>query len=75
MEKDYSKILINDLIVPDQGAPWPVTSMDWLMLALGAAKERTERDWRTMIEQVGSKVTGIWAKEQGAKSLIECELA
>ncbi|KAL8725286.1 MAG: hypothetical protein Q9181_006468 [Wetmoreana brouardii] len=75
MEKGYSKILINELVVPDQSASWSVTSMDWLMLALGAVKERTEKDWRTMVEQVGLKVTGMWTKEQGSESLIECELA
>lgn len=74
MEKGYSKILINELVVPDQGASWSVTSMDWLMLALGAVKERTEKDWCTMIEQAGLKITGIWTKEQGSESLIECEL-
>lgn len=74
MEKGYSKILINELVVPDQGASWSVTSMDWLMLALGAVKERTEKDWRIMIEQAGLKITGMWTKEQGSESLIECEL-
>ncbi|KAI4185653.1 MAG: hypothetical protein L6R41_003981, partial [Letrouitia leprolyta] len=72
---NYSKILINELVVPDQGASWSVTSMDWLMLVLGAVKERTERDWRRIIEGAGLKVTGIWMKEQGSESLIECELA
>ena len=75
MERGYSKILINELVVPDQNASWSVTSMDWLMLALGAVKERTEKDWRTMAESVGLKITGIWTKEQGTESLIECEIA
>ena len=75
MKKGHSKVLINELVVPDQGASWSVTSMDWLMLALGAVKERTEQDWRNLIDQAGLKVTGIWTKEQGTESLIECELA
>lgn len=75
MEKGYSKILINELVVPDQNASWSITSMDWLMLALGAVKERTEKDWHSMAESVGLKITGIWTKEQGTESLIECELA
>ncbi|KAL8848565.1 MAG: hypothetical protein Q9221_006398 [Calogaya cf. arnoldii] len=64
MENGYSKILINELVVPDCGASWSVTSMDWLMLALGAIKERTEEDWYTLIGQAGLKVTGVWTKEQ-----------
>lgn len=75
MEKGYSKIIINELVVPDHGASWSITSMDWLMLALGAVKERTEKDWRTVIEQVGLKITAMWTKDQCSESLIECELA
>ncbi|KAI4124989.1 MAG: hypothetical protein LQ347_005526 [Umbilicaria vellea] len=74
MEKGYSKLLINELIVPDQDASWSITSMDWLMLALGAVKERTERNWRDLVEGAGMRVTGIWTVEQGSESLIECEL-
>ncbi|KAL9105135.1 MAG: hypothetical protein Q9187_008819 [Circinaria calcarea] len=75
MEKDYSKLLINELVVPNKDASWSITSMDWLMLALGAVKERTEKDWRTMVEAAGLKITGMWTKEVGSESLIECELA
>ena len=75
MEKDYSKLLINELVVPDRGASWSITSMDWLMLALGAVKERTEQDWHRLVEAAGLKITGIWTKEQGTESLIECELS
>lgn len=75
MERGYSRLLINELVVPDQGATWSTTSMDWLMLALGAVKERTEMDWRVMVEAAGLKISGVWTKEQGTESLIECEVA
>ena len=75
MEKDYSKVLVNDFVVPNQGATWSTTSMDWLMMVLGAVKERSENDWRSIIEQAGLKVSGIWTNDQGTESLIECELA
>lgn len=41
MNKGYSTVLINELVVPSQQAEWPVTSMDHLMLVLGAMRERT----------------------------------
>ena len=75
MEKGYSKLLINELVVPDKAATWSVTSMDWLMLALGAVRERTESDWRDLLESVGLKTVKIWTWEQGTESLIEAELA
>ncbi|MCJ1391327.1 hypothetical protein MMC18_004190 [Xylographa bjoerkii] len=74
MERGYSTLLINELVVPDKGAAWSVTSMDWLMLALGAVRERTESDWRQLLESVGLKIVKIWMWEQGTESLIEAEL-
>jgi hypothetical protein len=75
MKQGYSKILINDYIVPDQGAHWQQTSMDWqLMVSLGA-RHRTESEVRKMIEGVeGLKITGIWKTPTGLDSLIEVEL-
>ena len=75
MQKGYSKILINELVVPDQGAGWPLTSMDFMMMALCAVKERAESDWRRLIEDAGLKVTGVWTKTPDSESLIECEIA
>ncbi|MCJ1432413.1 hypothetical protein MMC27_001769 [Xylographa pallens] len=75
MERGYSKLLINELVVPDKGAAWSVTSMDWVMLALGAVRERTESDWRELLKSAGMKIVKIWTWEQGTESLIEAELA
>lgn len=74
MRPGYSKILINEYVVPDLEANWSITSMDWLMLALGAVKERTEKQWRALLEQAGLRVVGIWTYDQGTESLIEAEL-
>lgn len=42
MKKGYSKIPINENIVPDTEASWQITSLDWFMMILGASSERTE---------------------------------
>ncbi len=74
MQPGYSKLLINENVVPDVGAAWSITSMDWLMMALGAVRERTETQWRSLLGQAGLTVTGIWTYEQGTESLIEAEI-
>ena len=74
MEKGYSKILINELVVPDVDASWCTTSMDWLMLALGAVRERTQNQWHQLLGGVGLKIIKVWTYEQGTESLIEAEL-
>ena len=74
MQPGYSKLLINEFVAPDVGATWSITSMDWLMMALGAVKERTEKQWRTLLGEAGLRVVGIWTYDQGTESLIEATL-
>ena len=59
MEKEYSKILINEDVVPDLGADWRITSLDWYIMALSASAERTESEWKELIRSMGLKVVGI----------------
>ncbi|KAJ5587182.1 uncharacterized protein N7459_002947 [Penicillium hispanicum] len=75
MTPGYSKVLINENVVPDTGAHWQATSLDIVMMADFGAKERTARQWQQLIESVGLKVIKIWTPLHSAESLIECELA
>ncbi|KAL9120542.1 MAG: hypothetical protein Q9187_002898 [Circinaria calcarea] len=74
MEPGYSKLLINEAVIPDTGASWRYTSLDLFMLALASSTERTESQWRTLLESVGLTVTGIWTGGKGGESLIEATL-
>ena len=44
------------------------------MMALASSSERTEAQWRSLLQSVGLKITGIWTKEPGVQSLIEAVL-
>lgn len=74
MQHGYSKLLINENVVPNIGASWWVTTMDWQMMALLATYERTERQWRELLGSVGLRVVKIWTPNPSAESLIEAEL-
>ena len=74
MSPGYSKFLVSENVAPDFSATWPITSMDWVLMALAAVKERTEKEWRALLQQAGLTVIGIWTYEQGPESLIEAEV-
>ena len=74
MKRGYSKILINENIVPDMGASWQVTSLDIIMMATTGSRERTESQWRELITSAGLQITGIWTKDRLYESLIEAVL-
>ncbi|KAF2828188.1 S-adenosyl-L-methionine-dependent methyltransferase [Ophiobolus disseminans] len=75
MKPGYSKLLINENVLKDVGAPWQQTSLDWTMMAMLVNRERTESQWRELFESVGLRIEGIWAKDVTSESVIEVVLA
>ncbi len=76
MKPGYSRLLINENVIPSEKAQWEATALDILMLALVSSRERTEADWHHLIEDLaGLKIRKIWHAANGVESVIECELA
>ncbi|UNI20306.1 hypothetical protein JDV02_006406 [Purpureocillium takamizusanense] len=73
MAPGYSRLIINDLVLPDRGASWRQTSLDMVMMALLVSQERTESQWRALLEGAGLRMSGVWHKE--GESVIEAVLA
>lgn len=48
-----STLLIDEVVMPQQGAHWMVTQRDLTMLALFNAGERTEEQWRSLLMESG----------------------
>ena len=74
MKSGYSKVLLNEIAVPERGAGWPVTSMDWIMMVLSAVRERSIGEWEKILGQAGLKISNVFTYEQATESLIEAEL-
>ncbi|KAL8824346.1 MAG: hypothetical protein Q9191_005115 [Dirinaria sp. TL-2023a] len=75
LTREYSKLLINENVIPDKGAAWLSTGLDMVMMANFSAAERTEENWRALLASAGFRVIRIWTYEPGTESLIEAELA
>jgi len=75
MTKGYSKILINEFVVPSRGASAFMTHIDMNMMCTLASMERTEKQWRSLLESVGLKVVKIWTTEEDSECVIEAMLA
>ncbi|KAH8900524.1 S-adenosyl-L-methionine-dependent methyltransferase [Thozetella sp. PMI_491] len=74
MKPGYSRLLLNENVIPNQGAYWETTSLDMLMMTIFSSQERTQDHWRHLLEDLaGLKIVGIWSSEKGVESLIECE--
>jgi hypothetical protein len=73
MKRGYSKILINDIVIPTTDASCYQVAMDCLVLQ-ASANERTEAVWRKVIEDAGLKLVKIWPDGRGYESVVEAEL-
>lgn len=67
----YTKVLLQERVVPSQGASWLSTAADLVMMCGLAGKERTERGFRELVDSVGMKITGIYTRTPGEESIIE----
>ena len=72
MKPGYSKLLINDIVLPDKGATWFATISDIHMMSVLGAMERSEAQWQQMLESVGLKNIKIWLGVP--ESVIEAEV-
>ncbi|KAK6841218.1 hypothetical protein PG995_000316 [Apiospora arundinis] len=75
MEKGYSRLLIHESLVSTVKPHRRLTTTDLVMMALFAAKERTEEEFKKLVVSAGLKVCKIWRPPQSVESIIEAELA
>lgn len=74
LKRGYSRVLLNEIVVSKEKPTLAATSMDMMMLAHFAVRERTEADWRAILERAGFRVVNIYTYPGVAESLIEAEL-
>jgi demethylsterigmatocystin 6-O-methyltransferase len=66
-----SCLLIDEMVLPNQGVRWSATHADLTMMACFAAKERTQEQWESLLDSVGliivdeQKYKGGWAGYEG----------
>lgn len=70
MKPGYSRLLINDQVLPDVGAELHPTMLDMAMMTYFHAMERTERQWRTLLGRLGVEIVKIWRLETGGSEAI-----
>ncbi len=56
---EKSLILIDDMVLPDVGAHWHAAQQDLTMMSSLASMERSEKQWRSLLEEAGLKIQTI----------------
>ncbi|RMZ80507.1 hypothetical protein DV737_g2960, partial [Chaetothyriales sp. CBS 132003] len=68
MKPGYSKMLINEIVLPDAGAPLQQTSLDWTTMA--REEPVASSQWNQILTAVGLKIMNIYSKDPTSESLV-----
>ncbi|KAK4691124.1 hypothetical protein P7C71_g5810, partial [Lecanoromycetidae sp. Uapishka_2] len=71
MKPGYSRVLINDWVLPDTGSPLLPALLDIQMMAVLSGMERTESQWKELLDSVGLRISKIWNSGKEVEGLIE----
>ncbi|KAI8946387.1 S-adenosyl-L-methionine-dependent methyltransferase [Xylaria longipes] len=55
-----SRILIDEMVLPERGAPWRATQLDLAMSTCLASMERSRVDWDSLLGKAGLTILKIW---------------
>ncbi|KAF4536159.1 O-methyltransferase [Lasiodiplodia theobromae] len=66
---EYSRVLIADMVLPDINCPRDLAMQDLNMMSLGGM-ERSESDWRRLLESAGLSMRKVWLNEDGPKHAV-----
>jgi hypothetical protein len=70
----YSKLLVNDVLMPTHRASRRDTSVNLHMMAKLGARERTGDALSALVERLGLRVRKIWSSDSSETSILEAEL-
>ncbi|UNI24538.1 hypothetical protein JDV02_010274 [Purpureocillium takamizusanense] len=54
-----SRLVIDDIVVPGQGASREICQLDFIMMASIAGKKRTKGEWQSLLDAAGYKIVDI----------------
>ncbi|KAL3476738.1 S-adenosyl-L-methionine-dependent methyltransferase [Aspergillus californicus] len=72
MTPGYSKLLLHEMIVPEQGASQFQAQLDLTMMAFNGGLERTREQWTALLEKAGLMFVGFWDPiDEGGDGIVE----
>ncbi|KAL8846669.1 MAG: hypothetical protein Q9221_008255 [Calogaya cf. arnoldii] len=74
MQPDYSKLLISEFVLPDRDTALFPATLDMQMMGLHAGMERSEKQWRNLLDSAGLQVVKLWQDIKGGEGVIEATL-
>lgn len=75
MTPGYSKLLIGNIILPNDNVPLRQSGLDIAMLVMHSGSQRSEMEWRTLLKDAGFEVKNVWKPEGDGDGIVEAEVS
>lgn len=72
-QREYSKILIEEFIIPDRNAALPCIT-DIAVMVFCSGLQRTRQKWTNLLQSVGLKILNFRGREGEGLGVIEADL-
>ena len=74
MRGGYSRLLLNENVIPATDCHPHLSALDLTMMTLFASQERTEKHWRELLGSEGLRLLAVHSIPSCLKSIVEAEL-
>ena len=74
MKPGYSRLLLDEYVLPNTNVPIRGSSLDFLMMVFCGAMERTERQWQGLLDRCGLEIVKVWGGRSDYEQIIEARL-
>jgi hypothetical protein len=75
MTPGYSKLLIGNIVLADMNVPLRQSLLDISMLVLHSGQQRSQSEFRELLEGAGFKIIKIWLPPGDGDGIVEAEIA
>lgn len=73
MSPGYSRLLIGNIILAESDVPLRNSGLDIAMLYLHSGAQRSESEWRELVESAGLTVVKVWRPPGDGDGIVEVE--
>lgn len=77
MKPGHSRVLLNEIVIPEMACPAFFAAADITMMACLAGMQRSKAQWTSLVESAGLTVTNVWTSpdDGDVEGVIEATLA
>jgi demethylsterigmatocystin 6-O-methyltransferase len=59
LDRNHSRIIVDDVVAPETGAHWAETGTDMCIMGALGSRERTQKQWKDVFGRAGLRLQSV----------------